>query len=179
MRKASPSSSRLAAIGATAVLACVLAAARGGEARADERPRTSSAVQVPAQGGEGVEPVPGAPPPAAPSLEIRPVPGTLGPLPLRARAEASASPLRAVSTAEGEATVEVDGVRERVRPGSRLGRDTVKSVSPGRLVLERPAAGKKPAAHVIVTFDEAGRAREQVFWTADPAAAADREMKRP
>jgi hypothetical protein len=161
------------------IVASLASGPGGRDARAEERPKTSSAVQVPAQGGGGVEPVPGAPPPVAPSLESRPVPATLGPVPSRARATASRSSLRALSTAEGEATVEIDGVREAVRPGSRLGRDTVKSVSPGRLVLDRPAAGKEPGALVIVTFDEAGRAKEQAFWTADPTVPAAPEVKQP
>ncbi len=179
MRKAAPSSSKLIRIGALGLVVALAPAPRGGEVRADERPRTSSAVQVPAQGGEGVEPVPGAPPPVTPSLESRPVPATLGPASAPSRASTTRSSLRALSTAEGEASLEVDGVREIVRPGSRLGRDTVKSVSPGRLVLERPAAAKSPAALVIVTFDETGRAREQVFWTADPSVRSATEVKRP
>jgi hypothetical protein len=87
------------------------------------------------------------------------------------------SSVRALSMQDGEATLELDGVRQTVRPGSRLGRDAVKSVSPGRLVLDRPATGKRPAALVIVTFAEGGRAKEQVFWTADPTVPA--EVKRP
>lgn len=154
-------------------------APRGSDVRADERPTTSSAVQVPVQGGEGVEPVPGAPSPVAPSLEIRPVPATIGTLPAAPRASASKSSVavRALSMKDGEATLERAGVHETVRPGSRLGSDTVRSVSPGRLVLDRPAAGRKPAALVIVTFGEGGRAEEQVFWMADPTTRA--EVKRP
>ena len=77
------------------------------------------------------------------------------------------SSLRAVSVAEGEATLEIDGAREVVRPGSRVGGDTVKSVEPGRIVLERPAKPGEPGgpALVIVTFDEAGRAKTRVFST--------------
>ena len=121
----------------------------------------------------------GAPPPVPPSLQSGPVAATLGPLPSAPRADALGQSLRALATAEGEATVEIDGVRETVRPGSRLGRDTVKSVSPGRLVLERPAAAKEPAALVIVTFDEAGRAKTRVFWTSDPTLPVAPEVKQP
>jgi hypothetical protein len=176
MRKA-PRSTDVLWIATLALAAWLAPAPRGGDARADERPKTSSAVQVPAQGGDGVEPVAGAPPPVAPSLETRPVRATLGPAPPSSRASTARSSLRALSMTDGEATLELDGVREIVGPGSRLGSDTVKSVSPGRLVLDRPATGKKPAALVIVTFGEGGRAKEQVFWTADPAARA--EVKRP
>jgi hypothetical protein len=158
------------------VLAVSLAS---GAAGGDERPKASSAKQVQVQGGGGVEPVPGAPPPVAPSLEMRPVAAILGPPPSASGAAASLSSLRALATAEGEASLEIDGVRETVRPGSRLGRDTVKSVSPGRLVLERPASGEQPAALVIVTFDATGRAKERVFWKSDPSLPAAPGVKQP
>lgn len=152
----------------------------GGPALGDERPRASSQVQAPAQGGGGTEPVPGAPPPVEPSLERRPARGTLatGESPAPKNAQPS---LRRVSVGEGEATLEVDGALEVVRPGARLGADTVKSVSAERIVLERPAKPGDPGgpALVIVTFDEAGRGRERVFWAADPAAPRPAEAKRP
>ena len=179
MKQRTLSSKDVLALGALALVVGLAPVWQAGDALADERPRTSSAVQVPAQGGGGVEPVPGAPPPVLPSLESRPVPATLGTVPATSRASTTRASLRALSTAEGEASLEIDGVRETVRPGSRLGRDTVKSVSPGRLVLERPAAGKEPASLVIVTFDAAGRAKEQVFWTSDPTAPAAPEVKQP
>ncbi len=166
---------------AAAVGALVLAQVVGEcPALGDERPRTSSQVQAPAQGGGGTEPVPGAPPPVEPSLEKKPARGTLAtggpPAP-----KAGPPSLRRVAVAEGEATLEVDGVREVVRPGERLGGDTVKSVSAERIVLERPAkAGEAGGpALVIVTFDEAGRGRERVFWATDPAAPRPAEAKRP
>ena len=86
-----------------------------------------------------------------------------------------------MSVAQGEATLEIDGQREVVRPGSQIGGDTVKSVEPGRLVLERPAKPGLPGgpALVIVTFDEAGRAKTRVFWTADPEAPRPAEVKQP
>ncbi len=70
-------------------------------------------------------------------------------------------------------------MRETVRAGSRLGNDTVKAVGPGRLVLERPATAKQPSALVIVDFDEAGRARERVFWSSDPTVKAASQVSRP
>jgi hypothetical protein len=162
------------------LLLASLAAVLGGRgAFAEERPKASSVVKVQVQGGEGgVEPVAGAPPPVAPSLESRPVAATLGPAPAVARTESGPS-LRALATADGEATLEIGGVRETVRPGSRLGRDTVKSVSSGRIVLERSAAAKEPAALVIVTFDETGRAKTHVFWTSDPTLPAAPEVRQP
>ncbi len=165
----------------TLALIGLLTPGRGGRsAFADERPRASSAVQVPVQGGGGVEPLPGAPSPVAPSLESRLVNAIPGPRPSSSGVESAGMNLRAISTAEDEATLEIDGVRETVRAGSRLGRDTVKSVGPGRLVLERPASGARGGASlVIVTFDETGRSKTRVIWTTDPAAPAAPEVERP
>jgi hypothetical protein len=160
--------------------AVVLVSALTAGAFAEERPKASSVVKVQVQGGEGgVEPVAGAPPPVAPSLAGGPVAATLGPLPKVPRADALGRSLRALATADGEATLEIEGVRETVRPGSRIGRDTVKSVSAGRLVLDRPATAKEPAALVIVTFDAAGRAKTHVFWTSDPTLPVAPEVKQP
>ena len=161
--------------------------------RAAEKPapegrrQVSSAVQATAQGGHAeTEALPGASPPLEPSLETRAA---------RGRIEAPASPARApsvaptslgvaslrlLSVAEGEATVEVDGQAQRVRPGSRLGDGTVKAVGPGRLVYSRPAAAGEPGdeALVVVTFDAGGQPRTRVFWTRDPEASPT-EVKRP
>lgn len=163
---------------AAAVMALVSALAAG--AFAQERSKASSVVKVQVQGGDGgVEPVAGAPPPVPPSVPSGPVAATFGPLPSVPRSDTLGQSLRALATADGEATVEMDGVRETLRPGSRLGRDTVKSVSAGRLVLDRSATAKEPAALVIVTFDEAGRAKTHVFWTSDPTLPAAPEVKQP
>jgi hypothetical protein len=162
-----------------ALLASLVSEPGGRDARADERAKAPAAVQVPAQGGGGVEPVAGAPPPVPPSLESRVVGGTLDPDPSVPRALAPRSSLRALATAEGEATVEIDGARETVRPGSRIGRDTVKAVAPGRLVLQRPATSAEPQALVIVTFDETGRAKGRVFWKTDPTVPVAPEVKHP
>ena len=157
------------------------------DGRTDRRSETSvrgrpRAVQAPAQGGAGVEPVPGAPPghravarePAGPGHPRRPGRGWRGPRWPR-------PPCGPCRWPEGEATLEIDGAREVVRPGSRVGGDTVKSVEPGRLVLERPAKPGQPGgpALVIVTFDEAGRAKTRVFWTTDPEAPRPAEVKQP
>jgi len=154
--------------------------ALGGVALGDERPRTSSTVKAKAQGGgAGVEPIAGAPPAIEPSLESRQARAATAPVKPQPQA-ASAAPLRAVALADGEATVEIEGRREVVRPGSLLGGDTVRSVTPERIVLERPAragaAGGGPGL-VIVTFDEAGRGRTRVFWTSDPARDAEVKKK--
>lgn len=179
MRESGPLSKGARELVGLAIVVSLASGPGGRAAGADERPRASSGVQVQAQGGSGVEPVAGAPPPVAASLEARRVAATLMDATSPSRAHAALSPLRALSTAEGEASLDIDGVRETVRPGSRLGRDTVKSVSPGRLVLERPAAEKEPSALVIVTFDEAGRAQERVFWRADPTVPAAPKVEHP
>jgi len=143
------------------VLAAVLAqeqAARS--AFADERPKTSKAVQVPAQGGEGIAPIPGAPPSAETSLAARPavgaaLPSAEGALQV-ARQPTGPMSLRALSLVEGEATLEIDGVREVVRPGSRLGAHAVKSVVPGRIVLTRSSATGPDPLHVQGAAQTAG-----------------------
>jgi hypothetical protein len=150
-----------------------------GPALAGERPRTSSVVKAPVQGGGGVQPVEGAPPPVEPSLETKPVRATLAPGPRQAQADLARASLRAVSLAEGAATLEIDGVRQVVRPGERIGGDTVRSVAPGRIVLERKGTPTQGSALVLVTFDESGRGRTRVFWTADPTSAPQAEVKRP
>lgn len=132
-------------------------------------------------GGE-VEPEAGAPPPAPSPTEGKPARVTVGVTAARpARAEVATGALVAVAFGDGEATLEVGGRRQVVRPGSRLGDGTVRSVAPGRIVLERPAArgGGGGPALVIVTFDAAGRSREQVFWTTDPTRPVAPEVKRP
>ncbi len=186
-------------------LATVLAQEQAGRsALADERPKTSKAVQVPVQGGEGVAPMPGAPPSAEPSLAARPAVGAVLPSAegaVQVPRSMSASPMsiRAISFVESEATLEIDGVHEVVRPGSRLGAHAVKSVAPGRIVLTRgplplgPALGQAQGAEpavagttgwgeaplVIVTFDASGEGKARAFWASDPAAAVPAEVKRP
>ena len=148
-----------------------------------ERPKAGSAVSIPGQGGGGLEPVLGSPPALEPPAGPIKTVGRVDPPAARAsRAAPSAlAGLEAVSMAVGEATLEVDGARQVVRPGTPLLRGTVKSVAPGRLVLERPSSNPKaPGTEmVIVTFDEAGRARTLVLWTSDPTAPVAPEVKQP
>lgn len=140
----------------------------------DEKPRTSSAVKATAQGGAGTEPVSGAPPAVEPSLASRPA-RAAGAARTEAQATSGASMLRAVSLGDGEATLELGGKPLVVRPGSRLAGDSVRSVTPERIVLERPPQpGEKGGPGlVIVTFDAEGRATTRVFWTHDPARGAE------
>jgi hypothetical protein len=94
--------------------------------------------------------------------------------------------VRALALDDREATVEIEGVREVLRPGSRLLSHTVKSVSPARIVLVLTAApsvgepkGWGQAPLVILTFDETGESKATVFWTSDPTARSEAEAKRP
>jgi hypothetical protein len=65
-----------------------------------------------------------------------------------------------------------------VTPGTVIGTDTVKSITPGRMVLKRSAPDAQGGeALVIVTFDEQGRTRVQVFAAKDPTAKAPVEVK--
>jgi len=149
---------------------------------ASARKRAAPAVKAPVKAGGNVEPVAGAPPPPASSTETKPMRGTVGPVPARpAQADAATGSLVAVTFAEGEATLEVAGTRQIVRAGSRLGDDTVRSVAPGRIVLERAAekGGRGGSAFIVLTFDASGRSHAQVFWSADPTRTSAPEVKRP
>ena len=165
---------------ASAVAGPPLSASPGGQQRSE----ASSSKTVPVQGsaGSALKPVAGAPEPPASStaaVEVSARPGR--PAGVAAPADPLASRLLALSTGEGVATVEWDGIEQVVRPGARLGGDTVKSVGPGRMVLERAPDAAQPAAAalVIVTFDAAGRARPRLVWSSDPTAPGAPEVKRP
>jgi len=172
-------------------LVSVVAAAPPARATQDAppvRPQASSAVSVTVQGGgEGVALEPGAPPPLEPSQETGTARGSTvlpatGPTPAArpASAKTTEPSLRLVAGAEGEATVEVEGQAQVVRPGSSLGEGTVKAVGPDRLVYVRPARSGEPGgeALVIVTFDAAGRSRARVFWSRLPEPPPA-EVRRP
>jgi hypothetical protein len=181
---------RCATVGLVAFVAAVgtlVSATFAAEEPAPEgRRQVSSTVRATAQGGRAdTEAVSGAPPLPEVSLETRAARGrTDAPASpaggLRVATRGAAASLRLLSVAEGEATVQVDGRPEHVRPGSRLGDGTVKAVGPGRLVYVRPAAPGEPGdeALVVVTFDQEGRAHPRVFWTRDPEAPPT-EVKRP
>jgi hypothetical protein len=146
-----------------------------------ERPKTATAVSTRVEGGGGLEAVRGAPPPLAPPPGRTRIEARVEPPAGIPRRVAALVGLRAVSMAEGEATLEVEGQRQTVRAGTRILQAIVKSVAPGRLVLERPqsdatATGKEL---VVVTFDEEGQARTRVLWTVDPTAPVAPEVKRP
>lgn len=169
-----PRSLRAALVCAAAV--CLAAPAASGEEPPAPKGRARSVlVQGGVSGGAVDQPTPPAP---VVTQDTRAARGAVqspeGPAP-----EGAAVPvLRAVSLGDGEATLEVDGRRETVRPGSRLGGDTVKSVSAERLVLLRPVKDGDDAL-VIVTFAADGAARARTFWARDPSAPAREEVDQP
>jgi hypothetical protein len=91
------------------------------------------------------------------------------PAPPSPPASVSGPALRAVSLREGEGRLLVGKSEQTVRPGDRLGKDVVKAVAPGRLVLDRPATAGLPPALVVVDFDEAGRSRTRVYYGPEAA----------
>jgi hypothetical protein len=146
-----------------------------------ERPKTATSVSTRVEGGGGLEAVRGAPPPLVPPSGPTQIEARIHPPAGIPRPEAGLVALKAVSMAEGEAMLEVEGERQTVRAGARLLQTIVKSVAPGRLVLERPRSGARATGQelVVVTFDEAGRAQTRVLWTVDPTAPAAPEVSRP
>ena len=118
----------------------------------------------------------GMPHAASPTQKVAAAPASTSKTPAPAAATANVAPrtllasMRAVSLAEGEARVSVAQGERVLRPGDRLGADTVRSVSDGVIVLDRPAAPGKPggAATVVVRFDANGQARVRVLYEHDP-----------
>jgi hypothetical protein len=149
------------------------------QATGSRRRAAPSPVQVEVQGRAGkLEPVRSAPAPLIPPMERKRVAVSVGAPSASVRQAQAAPAFRAVSLAEGEGTLEIDGVSQLVRAGTRLGRDTVKAVGPGRIVLERaPAPGERGGvALLIVTFDGKGGTRTRTFFAQDDTAP---EAKRP
>ena len=86
--------------------------------------------------------------------------------------------VRALEIRDGQARLLVGGVEQVVSPGAVIGTDTVKSITPGRVVLRRAAAEAGGGeAIVIVQFDAQGRTVVQVIATKDPTAHAPAEVK--
>lgn len=143
------------------------------------RRQQGSARSAPAQGSAGLAPVAGAPSPAPPGpLSSHPVVVRIDP-PARA-ATRQPAPFRVLALREGEGSLEIDGAARTVKAGERLGRDTVRSIAPGRLVLERATSSTDPApVLVIVTLDENGRAHTRTFHVRDRTAPEAPEVKRP
>ena len=121
--------------------------------------------------------MPGAassPPKGTQKAAVAPSSASKAPAPAAATANVAPRTLlasmRAVSLAEGEARVNVAEGERVLRPGDRLGADTVRTVSDGVIVLDRPAPPGKPggAATVVVRFDAKGQARVRVLYEHDP-----------
>jgi len=100
-------------------------------------------------------------------------------LPRRDRDSAGAGRLkgwRALSLKEGQGKLVINGVSQSVKPGQAVDAYVVKTVSPGRIVLEGAVApsasgGARGSVLAIVTFDARGAARVQMVFDADPTAS--------
>jgi hypothetical protein len=94
------------------------------------------------------------------------------------RHEGSLKGVKALEIAEGKARLVLGGSERVVTPGTLIGTDTVKSITPGRMVLKRVAPEAEGGdAIVIVTFDAQGRTRVQVFASKDPTTRVPAEVK--
>jgi hypothetical protein len=92
--------------------------------------------------------------------------------------EGSLKGLQALQIGDGEARLILAGGERVVTPGTVIGTDTVKSITPGRMVLRRMAAESEGGEGiVIVSFDAQGKTQVQVFATKDPTAKVPREVK--
>jgi len=86
-----------------------------------------------------------------------------------------ATPLRgarALAMKRGEARLLLAGGERLLRPGDVVGWDTVVSVEPGCIKLERSAAAPTGAAEVVLRVDGEGRTRLRVYLLEDPTPAA-------
>jgi hypothetical protein len=85
---------------------------------------------------------------------------------------------RLVSSQDGEARLQFPEGEERVKVGSVIGGDLVRSVQGRQIVLVRADAGHPGGEAVVVaTFGAEGRPRVRVFWTKDPKTAVPLEVK--
>ena len=86
---------------------------------------------------------------------------------------------RAIRIGEDEATLVIQGVTQVVKIGDQIGTDLVKSISPGRMVLLRPASAGAAAGEsiVIVQFDPQGRTQILVLASRDTTAKAPVAVK--
>jgi hypothetical protein len=94
------------------------------------------------------------------------------------RYDGSLAGVKALEIAEGRARLLLGGVERVVTPGSVIGTDTVKSITPGRIVLTRAAPDEQGGqALVFVTYDEQGRTRVMVVASKNPMSRAPVEVK--
>jgi hypothetical protein len=86
--------------------------------------------------------------------------------------------VRALEIGDGRARLVLAGGERVVVPGTVIGTDTVKSITPGRIVLRRSAQEAEGGdAFVIVSFDAQGRTVVHVVAAKDPTAQAPAEVK--
>jgi hypothetical protein len=85
--------------------------------------------------------------------------------------------LRALSLAEGRATVAIGGVSRTIRKGDRIGGLVVRAVGSDRIILDRPGRAGTAAAEpatIVVTFETGGEARVRTYQVPSaPAAPAE------
>jgi hypothetical protein len=94
------------------------------------------------------------------------------------RYDGSLAGVKALEIADGRARLLLGGVERVVTPGSVIGTDTVKSITPGRIVLTRVAPDEQGGqALVFVTYDEQGRTRVMVVASRNPMSRAPVEVK--
>ena len=92
--------------------------------------------------------------------------------------DGSLAGVKALEIADGRARLLLGGAERVVTPGTVIGTDTVKSITPGRIVLQRAAPdGEGGNAIVLVTFDEQGRTRMMVIASKDPTTRAPAAVK--
>jgi hypothetical protein len=75
---------------------------------------------------------------------------------------------RLLSSVHGEARVLLREGERVLRPGDVLGTDTVRSVEPGQVVLERSASAGTGETLVVLAVDGQGRTRFRVYFTKGP-----------
>lgn len=86
--------------------------------------------------------------------------------------------VRALEIGDGRARLVLAGGERVVVPGTVIGTDTVKSITPGRIVLRRSAPEAEGGdAFVVVTFDAQGRTTVHVVAAKDPTAHVPAEVK--
>jgi hypothetical protein len=92
--------------------------------------------------------------------------------------EGSLKGVQALHIRDGEARLILGGGERVVTPGTVIGTDTVKSITPGRMVLRRVAPESEGGEGiVIVSFDAQGKTQVHVFATKDPTAKVPRAVQ--
>ena len=154
------------------MLAAILVTAAAGDLLAQEtEPRKSTIVARPRSSSEtaGMVAIP-SPPPADNTVRAVVLPGGGA---SRARDSAGVPALKGVrarEVKESRARLLLASGERTVRPGDAIGTDVITSIEPSRLLLRR-ALPSGAEATVVVTFDDAGRGRVRVLFSADPSAA--------